>query len=167
MNTILFNKATLEVMIWQFSDQTSVTFANATTSFPPNTLKLAIQITNWPFQSIRDSLEIILGSKDSSSQNVPDKCKLFEPGSDTNQNLKYFTFNVNGATLFGQFENKALVDELVRVVNFTLSADNFVVAKLPHFWNSAGTSLPSPLILISKFSRKIPFKLWIQVTVYC
>eukprot|EP00026_Physarum_polycephalum_P015775 Phypoly_transcript_16546.p1 GENE.Phypoly_transcript_16546~~Phypoly_transcript_16546.p1 ORF type:complete len:216 (+),score=36.38 Phypoly_transcript_16546:186-833(+) len=128
--------------------QTTVTFANTTSIFPANTLKLAIQIHDWPFQSLRNSLEIILGSKEKSKSSTPDACTEFQATKDENQDLKWFTLNVNGNTLYGQFENRAIVDELQRKVNFTLSDDNFVIAKLPHFWNSAVVD-PSYSVLLS------------------
>ena len=46
--------------IWQFTNTSSVNFANTTTQVGANTLKLAMQILNWPFLSLQNSLDIVI-----------------------------------------------------------------------------------------------------------
>jgi hypothetical protein len=39
-----------------FSTTGTVDFANQTTTFPANTVKLAVTVSNWPFHNIQNSL---------------------------------------------------------------------------------------------------------------
>eukprot|EP00026_Physarum_polycephalum_P020534 Phypoly_transcript_23170.p1 GENE.Phypoly_transcript_23170~~Phypoly_transcript_23170.p1 ORF type:complete len:166 (+),score=25.36 Phypoly_transcript_23170:61-558(+) len=64
-------------------------------------------------------------------------CGRVDANEDGNKGLKWFTFNVDGTTLYGQFVDRAIVDGLPREVNFTLNQDNTIIAKLPHFWSAA------------------------------
>jgi hypothetical protein len=51
---------------------------------------------------------------------------------------------------YGQFLNKAIIDGIVRGINFTLTGDDVTII-LPHFWQNAGTS-HTPLSFLSSFS---------------
>lgn len=141
--------------LWQFlDDDTTVTFADMSSHFAANTIKLAVQIRNWPFRSLQNSLALVLESNTSS-----DASQCVKKNEDENANLKWFTINVDGVTLYlffnktkregekqitliasryGQFINTTIVDGVLRQVEYKLASDGSVIATLPHFWINAG-----------------------------
>jgi hypothetical protein len=77
---------------------TLVTFANTTTNYSANTIKMGIQIQNWPFKSLSNSLIVLFSATPSTSdENV---CSSVDSSEDENDNLKWYTFTINGATLY-------------------------------------------------------------------
>eukprot|EP00026_Physarum_polycephalum_P017905 Phypoly_transcript_19287.p1 GENE.Phypoly_transcript_19287~~Phypoly_transcript_19287.p1 ORF type:complete len:190 (+),score=20.11 Phypoly_transcript_19287:134-703(+) len=105
-----------------------------------------MQIYSWPFQSLHNSLILTLGSQPTVADT---SCKvLVDSKTDEIQSLKWFTLTIAGVSLYGQFLNKAIIDESIRVINFTLTAENSVRIKLPHFWNNAVVD-PTYSVLIS------------------
>eukprot|EP00026_Physarum_polycephalum_P001232 Phypoly_transcript_01233.p1 GENE.Phypoly_transcript_01233~~Phypoly_transcript_01233.p1 ORF type:complete len:1169 (+),score=148.62 Phypoly_transcript_01233:270-3509(+) len=132
-NNQLDNNATIEFMIWQFlEDDTVVTFANKETHFAANTIKLAVQIRNWPFRALQHSLALVMDSEVNSEAST-----CVGTGEDENRNLKWFTLYVDGVTLYGQFLNRTILDGQFRQVGFKLDGEKSVIALLPHFWVNA------------------------------
>eukprot|EP00026_Physarum_polycephalum_P004799 Phypoly_transcript_04823.p1 GENE.Phypoly_transcript_04823~~Phypoly_transcript_04823.p1 ORF type:complete len:514 (+),score=31.39 Phypoly_transcript_04823:492-2033(+) len=132
-NVTLENGAYLEFMIWHFLDtNTEVSFANDTTHFFSNSFKFAMQLRNWPFKNLKNSLAIVFDAKASEDK----ACSAIHSNKDENNNLKWYTINVKGVTLYGQFLNRAIVDGLYRSVSFSLNSDRSVTAILPHFWEN-------------------------------
>lgn len=58
--------------VYQFAEQTQLEFAGTTTSFAPNTLKISIEISRWPFLALANSLAIVLDS--SGTTNTQNGC---------------------------------------------------------------------------------------------
>eukprot|EP00026_Physarum_polycephalum_P008337 Phypoly_transcript_08419.p1 GENE.Phypoly_transcript_08419~~Phypoly_transcript_08419.p1 ORF type:complete len:234 (+),score=41.91 Phypoly_transcript_08419:794-1495(+) len=124
------------MMIFEFYDQeTTITFAQNSSTYAFNTIKLAIQIRLWPFRSLRNSLSIVFSSPQTSLSTS--LCSQIDSNKDENNNLKWFAININGSTLYGQFLDSSIVDGNIRNVNFTLNSDYTVSATLPHFWSNA------------------------------
>eukprot|EP00026_Physarum_polycephalum_P017057 Phypoly_transcript_18142.p1 GENE.Phypoly_transcript_18142~~Phypoly_transcript_18142.p1 ORF type:complete len:244 (+),score=22.77 Phypoly_transcript_18142:89-733(+) len=161
----LENNAYLEFMIWQFSDPTTlVTFANTSSEYQANSFKLAVQLQNWPFRGIRNKLAIVMNT----SQNNQEQCSAVKSNQDETKSLKWYTINVKGVTLYGQFLNRAIVDGLFRTVTFHLNSDNSVTATFPHFWTNLVMD-PSFSVLLgaedSRCHKKTNTKLLIAIIV--
>lgn len=163
MNSTLNNKAFMEVMvsilslslfflflffillfflifdfheIWQFgAPQTTLTFARNTSTFSANTLKLAVQIRDWPFRNLRNSLSIIFASAQTSLSVSEDlHCQELSSQQDENQNLKWFTINVNGVTLYlSSLHSCILIWEFFFLFLFLLT--HFTVWTISRFCN--------------------------------
>jgi len=146
LNATLDNGANLEIYIWQFTSDTSINFANSSVACPANTIKLGLQIQNWPFRNTRNSLEVVLDSQARTNSGI--SCNQTDSQSDENGNLRWFTINIDGVIMYGQFLDKAELDGAVRVITFQLDKENNVVtATIPHFWDYAVID-PSYAVLI-------------------
>jgi hypothetical protein len=142
-------------------DTTLITFANKTTSYPKNTLKTSVWVTNWPFRALSNSL--VLEFSTVSDDGETKSCQRTDSSEDSNSNLNWISINVGGVVMYlfytrggrkkfhfkglsnyffkfkryGEFEHNAEVDGTVRPVAFALK-DNVVSATVPHFWVSMG-----------------------------
>jgi len=56
---------------------------------------------------------------------------------DDSGNLRWFMIIVSNVSLYGQFLDKAIVDNRIRTISYTLNSDQTVSAILPHFWDTA------------------------------
>ncbi len=74
-----------------------MTFANVTTTYPQHTVKLGMRIENWPFRSLRNNLAIVLETNASADAT---KCQRVRSISDETGNLKWFTVNVEGVSMY-------------------------------------------------------------------
>jgi hypothetical protein len=81
--------------IWDIEDSTVMTFANTSTNFAKKTIKLAVQIRDWPFSALQHSLALVL---DSSPVSGSPSC--VQKSEDENDNLKWVTINLDGVTLY-------------------------------------------------------------------
>lgn len=72
-----------------------MTFANVTTTYSPNTLKLYVTISNWPFRALANSLLLTLDSAASEKATcINDNTK---PG---NENLRWMMVVVDDVSLY-------------------------------------------------------------------
>jgi hypothetical protein len=144
-----------------------------TTSYSPNTLKLQIDVSFWPFRALSNFLEIILDS--SATDSAQTTCVRDQ--ADETASLQWLLVVVGGVSLYphffssslsfllpllplssppllvhlvfewlryGTFETKAVTDGRIQPISYSLnSSDHSVAALLPHFWDSAST-LPPP-----------------------
>lgn len=81
--------------IRNFKTATPVYFANTTTHYAANSVKLNMIIENWPFKSIQSSLALILDSQNNQQHAQP----CIQSGEDINGNLAWFQITVNGVAL--------------------------------------------------------------------
>lgn len=178
-NSTLENKANLEVdvssnlsafkvldwaPIYEFNDySTNINFANSTTSYAKNSVKLTIKVTNWAFRALAHSLQLVFNTK--SAGQTSSTCSNSE--TDSNGNLLWYSLIVDQTTLYpqltsrkvafldfriptfffffwciryGQYEQKAEIDGVVRQISFALNEENAVVATIPHFWSTMSTN---------------------------
>lgn len=134
-NTTLENLAGLSVTIYEFQDDvTNITFAGTTTSYAKNSLKLSVEIGAWPFRGYQNSLILIFTT---GAQTTGAGCQQVNSFSGEGS-LQWFSINIEGTTMYGQFEQNAIVDGIIRPISFSLgSNDTTVAAKISHFWNYA------------------------------
>eukprot|EP00026_Physarum_polycephalum_P010671 Phypoly_transcript_10841.p1 GENE.Phypoly_transcript_10841~~Phypoly_transcript_10841.p1 ORF type:complete len:359 (+),score=70.95 Phypoly_transcript_10841:151-1077(+) len=139
MNTTLPNTAFVEFLIWQFSDpETNITFASNSSIFPANTIKIAVQIRNWPFRNYGNSLSVVFLTSSSNTSSSSLFHQDLSATQDENNNLKWLYINVNGVILYAQFLDQAIIDGKIRAANFSLNAsDSTISCRIPHFWSNA------------------------------
>eukprot|EP00026_Physarum_polycephalum_P000478 Phypoly_transcript_00479.p1 GENE.Phypoly_transcript_00479~~Phypoly_transcript_00479.p1 ORF type:complete len:738 (+),score=93.32 Phypoly_transcript_00479:2350-4563(+) len=132
----LENQATLEINIFQFGDPagTPINFANTTTVYGQNEVKIGIKVQNWPFRALSNSLELVFNTLvgDSEASQKSD-CTFTEKNA--NNSVSTLSINVDGITMYGQYEPNAEVDNTIRLITYTLT-DSSIVAKAPHFWDT-------------------------------
>jgi len=146
--TTLENAAEVMVIIYYFHNMTSVQFANKTSMIAAHTMKLEIQVQNWPFKSLSNSLVILLSSRQNGSSQIYDPTKISQTKIDSNGNLNWFIANTNGSEIYGQFESAAVVDGRVRSISYKLNENGSVLVTTPHFWYSLDVD-PSYSVLTS------------------
>eukprot|EP00026_Physarum_polycephalum_P009764 Phypoly_transcript_09899.p1 GENE.Phypoly_transcript_09899~~Phypoly_transcript_09899.p1 ORF type:complete len:181 (+),score=25.46 Phypoly_transcript_09899:682-1224(+) len=85
----------------------------------------------WPFFSLSNSLIITMAS---GFQGQEKSC--VDESTDQSGNLRWVIVVVDGVSLYGQFLDKGVLDDRVRTVQYSLSADKTTVtATVPHFWD--------------------------------
>jgi len=66
--------------------------------------------------------------------------------------LKWFTIVVDGVAMYGEIQDSAVVDGLIRTIDFSLNQDGSVTALLPHFWTDAEVD-PSYSVLLGEYTN--------------
>lgn len=77
---------------------TNITFANETTAYTANSLKLSLNITNWPFKSSRNSLGLVFGA--SAITHEGSEAYNLRSGSYQTGDLKWLTVSTDNITLY-------------------------------------------------------------------
>jgi len=134
-NTTLDNEANLSILIRYFTNVTSIQFANETTVYSGNTIKLNVIISNWPFTSLENTLEVVMDARDAAQQ--ASTCNIKSQSDPNSGSLQWITITINGEVMYGQFYDRAVVDSRIRVISFALNDDGTVTAIIPHFWIDA------------------------------
>eukprot|EP00026_Physarum_polycephalum_P008640 Phypoly_transcript_08733.p1 GENE.Phypoly_transcript_08733~~Phypoly_transcript_08733.p1 ORF type:complete len:484 (+),score=48.43 Phypoly_transcript_08733:176-1453(+) len=132
------NLANGAAIILKFLESSSsaypVTFGNHSLTLQPNSVKLSMEIVNWPFELIKNRLKISMdvGSEQSN------QCNAFDFVKDTSGNVRWTEFKVNQYSLYGSFLDYALVDGVQKsMVVDTQSSGSVLTFILPHFWTFA------------------------------
>jgi len=146
-DTVLDNKANATIIIQHFPSAIDVSFANSTIHLAPDTLKLSIRISNWPFQSGTHSLGVVFDAHDEANSGQP--CNV-EQNEDANNSLESIVITINGTSLYGQFFPQAIIDGRIRVVSFRWNQDATVTAIIPHFWQDMEMDPDFSVLLGSK-----------------
>jgi len=137
----LINQAFLVVSVAYFPQAVSYEFANSTLFLPANTMKLNIQISNWPFKSFTNQLQVTFFVNFSGGVNptTSDANVLVQNSVQTDEqnSLQWSVQNYGKTALFSQFFNKALLDGAIYPVSFQFNGNesSFNVV-IPHFWTN-------------------------------
>jgi hypothetical protein len=78
--------------MWRFGEETTLEFANTSTLYAANTLKLQIDINSWPFRALANFLEIVIDS--SSTDPAQTTCVLNQ--TDESSGLRWLLVVVVG-----------------------------------------------------------------------
>ncbi|EGC31628.1 hypothetical protein DICPUDRAFT_99158 [Dictyostelium purpureum] len=98
--------ATLE---W-FKESSNVQFANENVELNPSSIKYTIKITNYPFSSILNSLQLIMkASIQTDSGSCSGTVKQF--GNLTRENSDYLKLQVDNYSFYGRFIKRCIVDD--------------------------------------------------------
>jgi len=135
LNAILDNQANVTIVIQLFTNSTSLAFANRTANLATNALKIYVEIQDWPFSSINNSLAVVF---DIGSPGAPIPAKNVHPFLDSGNNLQWMTIDSSSLPMFGEFSPYASVDGRTRILPFVFNnTDGSVTAVIPHFWEVA------------------------------
>eukprot|EP00026_Physarum_polycephalum_P010910 Phypoly_transcript_11096.p1 GENE.Phypoly_transcript_11096~~Phypoly_transcript_11096.p1 ORF type:complete len:394 (+),score=50.82 Phypoly_transcript_11096:73-1182(+) len=134
-SSVLPNLAIVNITLLTVDSSTFVNFYNHSIKIGENGIKYAMRVTNWPFASIKNTLAIhSLSSSSSSSSATP--CQ--DTFTNDNANLQWLKVFINGVTLYGSFQNYAMLDDVMRNISFSFdSAASVVTVKVPFFWQTA------------------------------
>eukprot|EP00026_Physarum_polycephalum_P003392 Phypoly_transcript_03403.p1 GENE.Phypoly_transcript_03403~~Phypoly_transcript_03403.p1 ORF type:complete len:406 (+),score=52.10 Phypoly_transcript_03403:1174-2391(+) len=109
----------------------SVQFGNTTINVQPNSIKLSVEVINWPFKSVKNQLRVSLNV----SAEKSDPCSNLNSVSDNSGNIRWVELSVNQLTLYGSFLDYALIDEVQKPMQVNLDKSTSVFSFiLPHFW---------------------------------
>lgn len=78
---------------------TSFEFANQTTTLPAHTIKLSVQIRNWPFYSMRNVLHLEMDSSES-GESTTSQLSCVASKKDDKDNVKWVMLVVNNHYLY-------------------------------------------------------------------
>lgn len=145
---VLENGASVNVTIWQLNEDTIFEFANTSTLYHENTIKVGIRVENWPFLSLANRLQILMDS-DAASEGACIRNQLDESG-----NTRWVVIMVGDVALYGQFLDKAVVDGRIRNITYNWNSDGSAVgAILPHFWDFADMDPNYSVLLTDQDTR--------------
>jgi len=130
----LENEAVVVLRFLTTTTSLSVTFANTTRIIQPNSIKVTIEIFNWPFNSLRNHLSVAIALS-------PDKSKLGDcnyniTNTDKSGTTRWIVIVVNDVPLYGNFLNYAVIDQEKKPIQVNY-ADSLLYIIIPHFWVSA------------------------------
>eukprot|EP00026_Physarum_polycephalum_P000466 Phypoly_transcript_00467.p1 GENE.Phypoly_transcript_00467~~Phypoly_transcript_00467.p1 ORF type:complete len:1577 (+),score=152.41 Phypoly_transcript_00467:25-4731(+) len=149
--TTLSNDAQVNITIQYFNSATTTIFANKTTSLAANTLKVNVNVKNWPFRSAQNYLAVILDA--ASAQQTTQACNL-DSNTNSNGSLTWYVLTINGVAMYAQFSPDAVLDGRNRIVTFSLDPNTGQVrATIPHFWDEMDLD-PTYSVLLGKAKDK-------------
>jgi len=132
----LSNGAEIMIFFSQYINATTITFANQTVDVPTNGLKYGMSISNWPFLSYYNKLQILVDVTASSLLGSSD-CQVIQTQVDDSLNLQWIKISLNGQSLYGTFNPLAIIDSEAKTVQFSFDTTyNYTVVTVPHFWYS-------------------------------
>jgi len=146
----LENKAFLEVHVTYFTTSNTIFFANATFGFAADTLKYSFNISNWPFQSIRNQLVISL--QQDTPQSSDSACSQVVQ-QDPNGNVIYFQVIMNNTLLYARMIQQLLLDgRQINAKSSFVASSNELLITVPYFWNYVFID-PSYAVLLADQSQ--------------
>lgn len=81
-------------------ETTTMTFANITTTFQPHTVKLAVRVNSWPFQSLTHSLHVVLSDNAKIDENDDDVNACVNEDTDESGSLRWLMVVINDIALY-------------------------------------------------------------------
>eukprot|EP00026_Physarum_polycephalum_P002460 Phypoly_transcript_02467.p1 GENE.Phypoly_transcript_02467~~Phypoly_transcript_02467.p1 ORF type:complete len:887 (+),score=102.50 Phypoly_transcript_02467:228-2663(+) len=121
------NSAYMIITFTSIHTSTPTTFANQSFVLQPNSIKLTMEVYSWPFQVLRNQMQIIFGIDSS----IPEACQ--SSVTDPSGNTRAFSFFLNGTEFYGRFLDNALVDNSPKPMLVHQQNDQIILT-LPHFW---------------------------------
>eukprot|EP01132_Coremiostelium_polycephalum_P005578 gene5578-6944_t len=113
LNNSLNTSVTVETQF--FESATNVTFAGDNISINPQSIKYSITISKYPFKASLNSLQLVMNATLVSE--TKDSCSIKEIGTDPDTDtLLYIKLKVNENSIFGQFFQRAVIDNRTRSV---------------------------------------------------
>ncbi|EGC31042.1 hypothetical protein DICPUDRAFT_40546 [Dictyostelium purpureum] len=140
----------VKVIVEWFEKQTNISFASEQLDMNPSSVKYTIEIIDYPFQSILNSLEIVMSASFKSNDKT-DGCSSKEFG-DTNgwDNSNYLKIQVNDHSLYARFIKRGVIngrsivtvsnsilDDSFKTVQDPSQATSFIAISIPYFSSNA------------------------------
>jgi hypothetical protein len=114
--------------------QYTTRFAGSNYTIAPQTVKLSVKLSKWPFRSIRNYL--ILDIKTQAQTSVCNISKV-DLGVGYNGSVRSYSFSNGLSTLYGTFDDKIEVDDQPQFVATSYNADSSSVEMtIPFFWST-------------------------------
>ncbi|KYQ93135.1 hypothetical protein DLAC_05766 [Tieghemostelium lacteum] len=114
----------VNVSIQWFERFEIIEFANQRLEMNPSTLKYQIRISQYPFESYLNTLQLIISSTIQSS-NENEGCSLKQFDSESTENFEYMKLQIDNHSLYGRFIRRAIIDDQITSVNNILLDDKF------------------------------------------
>lgn len=131
-NSTLPNSANVSINIMTFLNATAVPFGNQSIPVGANGLKYSMSVIGWDFANIKNRLRIHIISD---SRLEEDDCQKTDLGTDE-ENLRWLLINLNGVSLYGKFQDYALLDTASKLIQFSWDQlEEMVAITVPHFWH--------------------------------
>lgn len=91
--------------IHQFGEPTKVGFASKITNYLNNTIKVEVEVQDWPFRAIRNSLLLIFSTQiiNNGTPQNNGKCKDYLFSEDSNGNLNWISLYMGGVIMYPAF----------------------------------------------------------------
>lgn len=125
--------ANLTITFAYYSYAYNYSFAGQNVSLTPGSVKLSVEVSNWPFANLHNRLSII--SKTGVPQ-VPSGCGPSNTANNPNGNLVWVTSVYSGLTLYGSFLQDGIADGMVvGLLNSFDATTAEATMSLPHFWD--------------------------------
>ncbi|KAN0053022.1 hypothetical protein ACTA71_012503 [Dictyostelium dimigraforme] len=144
-------KVNVTTTIQWFSKSSNVTFAGQQLIMNPSTLKFNVDITNYPFSSALNQLQLIMSATliSSSGTTNSDVCSSKSFGDTTNgDDSNFIKLQIDDHSVYGRFLKRAIVDGLIVSVDNVLLDDSmnaiesnthaqqsFIGINIPHYSN--------------------------------
>jgi len=128
---VLNTSATVQVYITFFNVSTNITFGDETFYMAPNTFKLAVYVSNWPFKSAANTMRVWF--ENSAGNGALSSCNV-NSNANSGDNLRWLTLNIGGVTSYSQMVQFAMLDGTKRYITYETSNTSAYAAVIPFFW---------------------------------
>jgi len=136
-SAIVHESTVLQIYFFFFTNLTNSTlleFEGQPSLQSPNSIKLALYIADWPFNSARNSLLVVFDN--SAPDQSVSECDV-QSQVDGSGSVRSYSLNINGYTLYATMEESAVLDNVTRRIEFSNPSPTTIVAEVPFFWNTA------------------------------
>jgi len=134
-SAILNATTALEIYILYFPNATTVEFLGQGSYAPSNSFKIALALSDWPFQSVQNTLQFLFENLAPDQAGEITKCDV-NSHSDNGDSLRWYQLNVNGYALYAQMEENAYLDGRSRRITFTNPKPTTIAVNVPFFWHN-------------------------------
>jgi len=132
-NATIFGSCSLKFTYIYVLHPTSFSFIGVDIPLSSMSIKVLVEIQHWPFQTIANSLQIIMNTGGGSSSSGVEGCGD-DVGFNTLGHLTWYKVYNGEYTLYTPLVNIAKIDQRIEVINFQLNSDNDLIIEVPFFF---------------------------------
>jgi len=129
-NAIILENCNLTITIYLVKQSTTFSFVGMEIPLSSNSIKIMVEVDHWPFQTIANSLEILVNNEGS----LADGCD--DVGYNSQGHITWFKYFNGQYTLYSPLINVAEIDEKNQTIYYMFSNDQLIIV-IPFFWNYA------------------------------
>ncbi|EGC34293.1 hypothetical protein DICPUDRAFT_35226 [Dictyostelium purpureum] len=126
-----------------FVNETTITFANEELKMNPSSMKYTVQISNYPFESQLNQLQLVMFAsiQSNSTDNI---CSFRDFGETTSgDNSNYIKIQVDNHSLYGRFIRRGIIDSTIRAItNIPLDAQMKPIGESKLIQSYIGIQIP-------------------------
>ncbi|GAM29027.1 hypothetical protein SAMD00019534_122030 [Acytostelium subglobosum LB1] len=134
---------TVKATVQFFTNLTQIPFAGSVLTMQPNTIKYTIELSEYSFQNILNTMQVLMSASVASSQDCSASPES-QVGLNADGSLQWVRLVVGGMTLYGRMFQKAVIDLRPTYVTSTLAGNvtlndsitALVALNLPHYTNT-------------------------------